>query len=149
MLPSHIFALTLGTVLALMSLASESFASENQLADTGVDSGGITQYFNSTSGHYRLRYRSEIVPIVINQIHTWVIYLETADGQAIHGADITIEGGMPEHDHGLPTSPQISARDNNEYLVEGIRFHMRGYWELEIKISTGTDVDTVLIPLDL
>ncbi len=97
-----------------------------------------------------LSYQSQVDPISINQIHNWILHLETAEGQTVSAAEMTLKGGMPEHDHGLPTKPRISAsQDEGYYLVEGIRFHMRGHWELEFKINHGTNIDTVLIPLDL
>ena len=115
-----------------------------------LQAGGIKQYWLSDSGRYRLSYQSLVDPIVINQIHNWVLQLETAEGLTVSGADITLEGGMPDHDHGLPTKPRITeSQDENYYLVEGIRFHMRGRWELEIKIIQGTNMDTAMISLDL
>ena len=38
---------------------------------------------------------------------------------------------------------------NAEYLVEGLRFHMNGYWEISITINAGGDRDTIIIPLEL
>ena len=115
-----------------------------------LQTDGIEQYWLSDSGRYRLSYQSLVDPIVINQIHNWVLQLETAEGLTVSGADITLEGGMPDHDHGLPTNPRITeSHDENYYLVEGIRFHMRGRWELEIKIIQGTNMDTAMISLDL
>jgi hypothetical protein len=115
-----------------------------------LQTGGMEQYWLSDSGRYRLSYRSLVEPIVINQIHNWILRLETAEGLTVSGADITLEGGMPDHDHGLPTKPRISEpQDENYYLVEGIRFHMRGRWELELKIIQGTHIESALISLDL
>ena len=104
----------------------------------------------SRSGQFHLMIESELDPIVINRIHRWVLRVETADGHPVSGAQITIQGGRPEHNHGLPTVPHVTASpDAGGYLIEGIRFHMSGYWELEFTISTGKDEDTVLISLEL
>lgn len=108
------------------------------------------QIWISRSGQFHLMFESEVDPIVINRIHRWVLRVETADGHPVSGAQITMQGGMPEHDHGLPTMPLVTASpDAGGYLIEGIRFHMNGYWELEFTISTGKDEDTVLISLEL
>jgi hypothetical protein len=57
---------------------------------------------------------------------------------------------MPEHDHGLPTAPAVTRNlGNGDYLVEGLRFHMNGYWELEFTITARGATDTVVIPLTL
>lgn len=154
MLPDRWFGFSIRLILAAMILFSEIFsglvAAEVQDIGSRSESKGTLQYWNSESGQYRLSYKSKVEPIVINRIHNWVLYLETIDGQTVSGADITFSGGMPEHDHGLPTRPRITEFFNDGgYLVEGIRFHMRGHWELEISISVGTTLDVVLIPLDL
>lgn len=123
-----------------------ALAAESLLASTQTDQ----QIWVSRSGHFHLSYESELDPIIINRMHSWVLHLVTADGQAVSAVKITMQGGMPEHDHGLPTRPRVSASaDPGRYLVEGIRFHMSGHWEIEFTISTGRDEDTVLIPLEL
>lgn len=153
-MPNNFHKMTRGGILIVMILASQSFigslAAESQPTGSPSGSGSIPQYWISNSGQYRLHYRSLIEPIVINQIHNWVLQLETVEGKYVSGARITLEGGMPEHDHGLPTRPRITEiSEDGGYLVEGIRFHMRGHWELEIKIGTTAGTDSVLVLLDL
>lgn len=121
-------------------------AAENAFASLQTDK----QIWVSRSGRFHIMFESEVDPIVINRIHRWVLRVETAEGHPVSGAQITMQGGMPEHDHGLPTRPRVTAsHDPGGYLIEGIRFHMNGRWELEFTINTGSDEDTVLIPLDL
>jgi hypothetical protein len=104
----------------------------------------------SDAGHFRVSFQSELQPLVINKIHTWILHVEDRDGNAIADANITVTGGMPEHNHGLPTAPQVTAalKDGN-YIVEGMRFHMRGYWEIRVAIDIGSERDSVTIPLHL
>ena len=65
-------------------------------------------------------------------------------------AEIVVAGGMPEHDHGLPTKPRTRpATIEGGYLIEGLRFHMRGRWELELMISATGKTDTLTVHLDL
>lgn len=104
----------------------------------------------SQSGLFQVSYRSKLQPVSINRIHNWVLHVTTADGQPVTNADITVEGGMPAHDHGLPTFPRMTqSLGNGEYLIEGMRFHMNGYWEISITINAGSDHDTIVIPLEL
>ena len=104
----------------------------------------------SQAGLFHVTYKSKLHPIVINRIHNWVLRVELADGQPVTNADITVEGGMPAHDHGLPTLPRMTqSLGNGEYLLEGMRFHMNGYWEISITINAGGDRDTIIIPLEL
>ena len=100
--------------------------------------------------HYEVRFDSQLKPIVINQIQSWVMYVQTDDGLCVKGAEITVVGGMPEHNHGLPTAPLVRPGANDcEYLVEGLRFHMAGRWELYFKIKAGDKTDTLMVSLDL
>lgn len=86
----------------------------------------------------------------INQMHSWVLHIKDAAGVAIEGATIEVEGGMPEHDHGLPTQPRVTADlGGGNYRLDGLRFHMRGYWEIKIRVKTGKSTSTVTIPLQL
>jgi len=104
----------------------------------------------SQAGLFHVTYKSKLHPLVINRIHNWVLRVELADGQPVTNADITVEGGMPAHDHGLPTLPRMTqSLGNGEYLLEGMRFHMNGYWEISITINAGGDRDTIVIPLEL
>lgn len=102
------------------------------------------------SGYYRVSFQSELQPIVINRIHTWLFHVETPDGAPVDDAEISVTGGMPLHNHGLPTAPQMTADlGNGNYRVEGMRFHMAGDWELLVTIDAAGRRDTVIIPLTL
>jgi len=104
----------------------------------------------SDAGHFRVSFQSELQPLVINTIHTWILHVEDSDGNAIADANITVTGGMPEHNHGLPTAPQVTATlEDGDFKVEGMRFHMRGYWEIRVAIDVGGKRDSVMIPLQL
>ena len=79
---------------------------------------------------------SEIAPLDINRIHSWQLRLTDIQGSPVSNAQIELVGGMPEHDHGLPTQPQITAETEvGSYLLEGVRFHMPGNWQLDIKLT--------------
>lgn len=114
------------------------------------EQSGYDTTWPSRGKKLRVGYTSRLQPIVINRIHDWVLHVETAAGEPVDGASITVDGGMPEHDHGLPTAPEVTRNlGDGNYLVEGLRFHMNGYWELEFTITAGGETDTVVIPLTL
>lgn len=86
----------------------------------------------------------------INQMHSWILHIEDDQGNEIEGAIIDVEGGMPEHNHGLPTKPRVTqALGGGDYKLDGMRFHMSGYWEIVVSITTDTGTSTVMIPLQL
>ena len=104
----------------------------------------------SDSGLFRVSFRSELDPIDINRIHSWVLRVEDEQGAPVSSATIAVKGGMPSHDHGLPTAPQVTQElAAGEYVLEGMRFHMHGQWKIEITINANDKQDVVVITLDL
>jgi YtkA-like len=106
--------------------------------------------YASEHGVYTVSYESLLDPIVINRMHSWILTVKNAAGEPVDDAEITVDGGMPAHNHGLPTQPRVTQNlGEGRYMVEGLRFHMQGHWEMKIGIEAGGKADTVIIPLDL
>lgn len=79
-----------------------------------------------------------------------VLQLTDTSGGAIDGAAIAVDGGMPEHRHGLPTQPRVTrALGRGRYQVDGLRFSMGGWWTLTFRIDAGAARDSVTFHLDL
>ena len=93
---------------------------------------------------------SELSPLSINTIHSWHIRVLDRDDEILELEELSVFGGMPEHDHGLPTQPEVTMRlDNGDYLLEGVRFHMQGHWELQIEFQYAGVDDTAIIDFEL
>ncbi len=83
-------------------------------------------------------------PAAINQIHAWKIKLTSPAGLPVAHAHIAIDGGMPQHGHGLPTQPQVTQElGDGVYLLEGMKFSMTGWWEIKLAIQTTEASDKV------
>ncbi len=77
-------------------------------------------------------------PIAINKMHGWEILVKNQDGAPVDGAEISIIGGMPMHQHGLPTAPRVTKNiGQGKYLLKGMKFNMPGWWELIVQIDAG------------
>ncbi len=106
--------------------------------------------WTSRGGELQISYASNLEPLTINQIHSWVLFVETSEGIPVADAELTVEGGMPEHDHGLPTRPRVTRYlGDGKYLLEGVRFHMPGAWEIQVAIEALGKQDVVVISLTL
>jgi hypothetical protein len=104
----------------------------------------------TAAGHYRVSATSDLSPIPINRIHSWTLHVDTASGSPLRNAQISVSGGMPAHDHGLPTAPRVTKSFNNgDYLLEGVRFHMNGKWEITVIVDAPQGTDSVVFELDL
>lgn len=104
----------------------------------------------SSRGVYQVRYTPDGGPVAINQLHRWTIHVATPDGEPVSDAAITVDGGMPQHGHGLPTAPQVTKDlGNGAYLVEGMKFQMGGWWVVDFTIDAHGERDTVRFNLVL
>lgn len=104
----------------------------------------------SESGALRASYTAEVTPVPLNRIHSWTLHLETDAGVPVANAEVSVDGGMPAHNHGLATAPAVTAYlGNGDYRIEGLRFHMQGEWILRLTVRHGGTSDTILIPLVL
>jgi hypothetical protein len=80
----------------------------------------------------------------INQMHSWTINVATLDGAPVRGAHIAVDGGMPQHGHGLPTKPRVTREiSDGSYLIEGMKFSMTGWWEIKLAIDSAQGTDKV------
>ena len=101
-------------------------------------------------GLYEVSFTPATDPIAINQIHSWTLHVETPEGKAVENAQITVDGGMPQHGHGLPTRPQVTQDlGNGDYLVEGLKFQMIGWWEVRYDIVANGQPDGITFNLVL
>ena len=109
----------------------------------------ITSEWLSERGVYTLQIESSLEPIEINRMHSWTLHISAA-GEPVTNAELAVEGGMPAHDHGLPTRPRITEElGEGNYRLGGMRFHMQGEWEISIEIKAAGKTDTVVVALTL
>ena len=86
----------------------------------------------------------------LHKIHNWTVHVETINGDPVENAKINVYGGMPSHKHGYSTNPQITKNlGNGDYLVEGIKFSMAGYWEMWFNIRADKNQDIVIFGLNI
>jgi hypothetical protein len=98
---------------------------------------------------FTVSYKSELDPVAINQLHIWTLHVQTADGQAVNGATISIDGGMPAHNHGMPTQPIVTPLGRGDYRAEGMKFHMPGWWTVTVSIDAAGQQDSATFNLML
>jgi hypothetical protein len=143
-----VFVVLLGTLVlaACGTPGPEAPAATNQSeAPVEVPNSSLTD-----NGLYRISFTSALDPIAINQLHSWTLHVETADGRPVEDAQISVDGGMPAHGHGLPTQPQVTQNlGNGDYLLEGVRFQMPGAWVMRFDVAADGQSDGVTFELAL
>ena len=98
-------------------------------------------------------YRATFAPaesIKVGRLHKWSIVVTTADGAPVDSARITVDGGMPQHGHGLPTKPLVTTHlGGGRHVVEGMKFNMGGWWVVKLAIDGAQGSDVVTFNLKL
>lgn len=143
-------------LLALLALAGCTAEATPAAVHGGVTrpaqiDTGTTQL--SQQGLYRVSYQADLDPIPINTLHAWTLLIETAAGEPVAGATVGVEGGMPEHNHGMPTQPIVTEGDTagdggaGSYRVEGMKFQMPGWWTVTVTVEAGGQKDSAVFHL--
>jgi len=89
-------------------------------------------------------------PLAVRKLQSVRVRVTDAQGAALEGATISVDGGMPQHGHGLPTSPRVTAyHGDGVYQIDGVRFNMGGWWELELAVAAAAGADTITFNLKL
>jgi hypothetical protein len=84
---------------------------------------------------FRVEMASGTSPVPLSKVHQWSVHIEGVDGKPVTGARLYIDGGMPEHGHGLPTAPRAEAAGvPGEYVIKGMKFSMSGWWVLKLDV---------------
>ena len=125
-----VYAIVMGTMMSRMGDApSDLDVSTTRESDNGV---------------FRVSYTPSTAMIPVNEMHQWTLHVERADGTPVEDATITVDGDMPEHGHGLPTSPRVTQYlGNGDYRVEGLKFQMGGWWLVDFTITANGQTDAV------
>ena len=93
---------------------------------------------------FRVSYLSTEKTIPVNKMHQWTLHVETVDGKPVENATIQVDGDMPQHGHGLPTSARVTKYlGNGDYLIDGMKFQIVGWWLMDFTITADTQIDAV------
>lgn len=104
----------------------------------------------SEAGLYRATIHPQGDSIPKGKLQRWTLHLETASGSPVDSATVAVDGGMPQHGHGLPTRPRVTrALGNGDHLVEGMKFNMGGWWVVKFHVNAAPGADSVVFNLSL
>ncbi len=130
-----------GLVLIYMIAMNMMMAKMNSEVPTDLDYSTTRL---SEQGLFNVSYTASTGTVPVNQLHQWTLHIETADGQPVEDASITVDGDMPQHGHGLPTQPRVTKNlGNGDYLVDGMKFQMGGWWVMDFNITADGQTDAV------
>lgn len=138
------FSLAAATVL---SVAAPSACTHAAGATQALD---YSRTRLSARGRYRATIRPQGDSIPQGRLQRWTLHVETAAGAPVDSGDFSVDGGMPQHGHGLPTRPRVTrALGNGDHLVEGMKFNMGGWWVVRFGVNAEAGRDSVVFNVRL
>ena len=134
-------------LVALLLVAAGGFVAFKMLQPL-PDNLDLARSRPSDARHFMVSVTPQDPDFKRNTMHNWIATVTTPDGAPVEGAVLRIDGGMPQHGHGLPTAPQVTTYlGDGQYLIEGVRFNMSGWWEFRLDISAGDTSDSITFNL--
>jgi len=104
----------------------------------------------SEAGRYRATIHPQGDSIPQGRLQRWTLHVETAGGVPVDSGDFSVDGGMPQHGHGLPTKPRVTRPlGNGDHLVEGMKFNMGGWWVVKFRVDAEAGRDSVVFNVKL
>ncbi len=143
-------------MLAMLSVAASLTACSHAMMmihGTGATRPPASEFGfgpRASAGGYYSATLEPAQPLRPRQMQTLRVTVRDAEGRAIDNAQISVDGGMPQHGHGLPTRPRVTRHlGDGIYEIEGVRFNMGGWWEFKLAIAGSRGADTVTFNLGL
>lgn len=88
--------------------------------------------------------------IPVNKMLQLRVRVKSTDDKSLSGLKLVkFDAVMPSHNHGMVTKSQIEADSEHEYLISGVKLHMRGTWELRLDFEQASRRVQVAMPLNL
>ena len=144
--------LTLATLIVAATLTACSHAMM-MIHGTGAKRPGASEFGLGPRSSAQGRYVATLEParpLRPRQMQTVRVTVRDAEGRAIDEAKISVDGGMPQHGHGLPTKPRVTRElGNGDYLVEGMKFNMGGWWVVKFHVTSAVGADSLVFNLNL
>jgi hypothetical protein len=102
----------------------------------------LSLHKGTDKGLYMATLAPNATPIPVGAMHSWTVTVTAPDGSPAEGVAIGVDGGMPQHGHGLPTAPKVTADlGNGAHRIDGMKFSMTGWWEIRLAIDAAGGAD--------
>ena len=97
----------------------------------------VTGVFSS-GGSYYVEFRTDPDPVPLNELFTIELSVHRVDArdEPAENVELTVDGRMPAHRHGMNREPRVERRPDGSFAVTGMLFHMPGDWELYFDITS-------------
>lgn len=136
----------------LLSLAACAGPADQPDAPEGPNyaTPGADGWYDGTTldGATEVRWRGTNGAVPTNELFSLEVELEEA-GAPLAGAVVGVSAFMPGHGHGMNYVPQSTDLGDGRYRVDGMLFHMPGFWELYVDVVRDGVASRASFDLDL
>jgi hypothetical protein len=132
-----------GTIQGSMKM--EGMGQERIPADLDTSTSKV-----SDNGLFKGDYTIEGSAIQLKTAQLWKLTLVTADDTPVNNATVGVKGQMPGHEHGMVATligQSVRVLKKGVYIVEGMAFSMKGWWQVSFNISHEGNSDTLVFDL--
>ena len=122
---------------------------DHSTMDTLPDDFDDATELATDNGSYFVSYASDPSPLPYHDYFDLTISVHSADQSSlVADAQLAADAIMPAHGHGMNTEPVVTASGDGTFLVEGMLFHMQGYWQLIVDVDGPDGADSVTFEID-
>lgn len=134
--------------LALFTLAalvltgcSDGMAHEHDTASGSLETGW--KELLTEQGEFMLMWQASPEPLPLNESFQLSVMVHDSTGATMlpDAELLSVDASMPQHGHGMNTTPQVTANGDGSFVVDGMLFHMGGDWELVFEVAEGDTED--------
>lgn len=99
----------------------------------------------SDRGTYVVNYTSIPDPIPLNEVFELRVEVRERNKTMLAtGLSLDVDAGMPAHNHGMFTRPEIEQLDDGSFRVTAMLFHMPGEWRITFVVHRGAIRETAV-----
>jgi hypothetical protein len=93
----------------------------------------------SNAGTWRVTWRAGPGTIPLNEGFSIDVWIEDASDpeRKLESISLAVDAAMPDHGHGMNRKPRVTRNTDGSFRVDGMMFHMPGYWELYLDVLRG------------
>lgn len=96
---------------------------------------GDDQSVTTADGTYVVRFHPRVDAIPLNQPFSLQVQIVPQRKDATDGITVSVDAAMPQHGHGMNTTPLIEPLGDLRFEVTGMLLHMKGFWEVYFDVS--------------
>lgn len=98
----------------------------------------------SDGGSFYMMYSADPDPIPFNEPFQLVAMVHSGADHSEMYTDftLTVNATMPAHGHGMNTVPTVTVDPSGMATVDGMLFHMRGWWQMDFVATRGDVTET-------